>query len=381
MKKRLKSSLALLATLALAVSLFLIPSGAETAVTDEASLRSAVAEGGAITMSNDITLTSALSISKAVTIDGGTHTLTYGVANSAAITVSTNDPIELSNVTISATASGGKAIDLMSSAPDLSIYDSTLLVHTRGISFMQDGNATGASLYLDNSHILNSQIAAGNYLNSTTIGATRGISLFDTIASEITLVGSSIKGFGYCFNLSGTKDPNGVSDFGGTIVEVTDSEIYGWTAFNVWSANTLFNINNSHLRGINPSNGPSDSFATIVVNDDIYGYFEGHHAAACRFNISGGIIDNYVTGTCDEYLFRIDDYGVTRATLTGNVQFTDNTNELPCAFKAGNQLPTLEFYNYIYNHDGSNRIQGAETGCTASRADGSALPLAVLPGA
>ena len=381
MKQRLRPSLALLATLALAVSLFLIPSGAATAVTDEASLRSAVEAGGAITMSNDITLTSALDISKAVTIDGGTHALTYNVATSAAITVSTNAQVTMKNLTLNATASGGRGIDLTGSSPHLTLTNSTLKVHTHGICFTQSGDATGAVVILGNSKILNSQVS-GSYDTNTTIGNTRGISLYNTKDCWIRILnGSEIKGFGYSINLTGTDDAHGVCDFNNTRVEVTNSEIYGWTAFNVWSAHTIFNITNSHLRGINTSSNYSNSFATIVVNDDIYGYFEGSHADACKFNISGGIIDNYRTGTCDEYLFRIDDYGVTEATFSNNVKFVDNTNALPCAFVAGNQAPTLKFYNYVYNRDGLNRIQGAEDGCTSYYANGALLPLALLPSA
>lgn len=381
MKKRLKSSLALLATLALAVSLFLIPSGAATAVTDEASLRSAVAAGGAITMSNDITLTSALDISKAVTIDGANHALTYNTVNGTALTVSTNAQVTLKNLTLNAIASGGRGIGLTGSSPHLTLTNTTLKVHTRGISFTQSGDATGALVILGNSKILNSQVT-GSYDTDTSIGDTRGIALFNTKNCRIRILnGSEIKGFGYSINCTGTRDANNVADLEGTTIEVTNSEIYGWTAFNVWSAHTNFNITNSHLRGINPSTGSSDSFATIVVNDDIYGYFDGHHADACEFNISGGTIDNYVTGNCDEYLFRIDNYGVTKAALANNVQFVDNTNALPCAFVAGNQEPTQAFYNYVYNQDGSDRILGANTGCTSHYGNGALLPLALLPSA
>lgn len=273
------------------------------------------------------------------------------------MTVSTNETVRLQNLELNATATNGRGINLTSSSPKLYLTGVTMNVNARGISFVQSGDATGAVVSLDQSHILNSRVT-GNYEENTATGDLRGISLFDTKNCTITLKDSSVKGFGYCINLSGTKDPikNTVS-LQGTTVNVIRSDIFGWTAFNVWSSDTVFNISGSHLRGINPSYGAWDSFATIVVNDDIYDMSDELHADACTFNITNTLIDNFIPAdkleqqieegmVTVEFLFRIDSQGVTRAVMN-NVTFKDNTDVLPCAFIAGNGNYNQAFYDYV----------------------------------
>ena len=114
--------------------------------------------------------------------------------------------------------------------------------------------------------------------------------------------------------------------------------------------------------------------------------FNGATAKECKFNISGGTIDNYLPqskidaandgqSVSAEFLFRIDDKGVTQAEFKGNVVFQDNSNLLNAAFRAGNQAPNKDFYDYIYN---SRLI--ILTSYKSTYSDGiTALPLAILP--
>lgn len=327
---------------------------------DETEFRNAVAQGGTVTMTGDVTLTSPLTITKGVTIDGTSnkYSINSNVTNDAALIVNTTEDVELVDLVLNATEANGRGINLTSSSPQLYLTGVTMNVNARGISFVQSGDATEAVVSLDQSHILNSRVT-GNYEENTATGDLRGISLFDTKNSTIILDDSSIKGFGYCFNLTGTKDPlkNTVSFQDTTIDVMNDSEIFGWTAFNVWSSDTEFNIEDSHLRGINPSYGAWDSFATIVVNDDIYDMSDELHADACTFNITNTLIDNFIPAdkleqqiaegkVTAEFLFRVDRYGVTRANMD-TVTFKDNTNVLPCAFISGNGNYNQAFYDYV----------------------------------
>lgn len=349
--------------------------------------------GGTVTLTANETITAPLTISKAITIDGGSatrYTINYtATADANAIRVNTNDAVTLKNMTIRAEKAGGRGVALDSSKPNFSMTNCLMSVHSRGIWVNPADTLAGTSITLTGTTIQNSQKpAAESYETWSTIGDTRGISLWDMTAANITIDNSNIYGFGYTINLSGNKDTNGVCSFGETMLTVRDSELFGWTAFNVWSSNTIFDITNSHLRGINLSTGSSDSYSTIVVNDDIYGIFEGATTEACKFNISGGIIDNYLPQSkidaalagnpvAVEFLFRIDREGVTEATFTQNVQFIDNSNLLYAAFRAGNQAPTEAFYNYVYGLDGSGRINPESY--TSTYANGGILPLAVMP--
>lgn len=354
MKRRIISILAVCCMM-----VAMMPAAFATGTTmDETAFRNAVAQGGTVTMTGDVTLTSPLTITTGVTIDGTSskYSIDYN-GGSNALTVSTNETVRLQNLELNATATNGRGINLTSSSPKLYLTGVTMNVNARGISFVQSGDATGAVVSLDQSHILNSRVT-GNYEENTATGDLRGISLFDTKNCTITLKDSSVKGFGYCINLSGTKDPikNTVS-LQGTTVNVIRSDIFGWTAFNVWSSDTVFNISGSHLRGINPSYGAWDSFATIVVNDDIYDMSDELHADACTFNITNTLIDNFIPAdkleqqieegmVTVEFLFRIDSQGVTRAVMN-NVTFKDNTDVLPCAFIAGNGNYNQAFYDYV----------------------------------
>lgn len=355
MKKRLLSLLTALCLMAT-----MVPAAFAAGTTmDETAFRNAVAQGGTVTMTGDVTLTSPLTITKGVTIDGtgNKYSINSNVANDAALIVNTTEDVELVDLVLNATETNGRGINLISSSPQLYLTGVTMNVNARGISFAQSGDATEAYIELYQTDILNSRVT-GNYAENTAIGDLRGISLFDTKNCTITLNDSSIKGFGYCFNLTGTRDSNNTVPFQGTTINVlNNSDIFGWTAFNVWSSDTVFNIEDSHLRGINPSYGTSDSFATIVVNDDIYDMSDDLHADACVFNITNTLIDNFIPAEkleqqieegkiTVEFLFRIDSYGVTKANME-EVTFKDNTDVLPCAFIAGNGNYTQEFYDYI----------------------------------
>lgn len=359
---------------------------------DETAFRNAVAQGGTVTMTGDVTLTTPLTITKGVTIDGTSnkYSINSNVANDAALIVNTTEDVELVDLVLNATETNGRGINLTSSSPQLYLTGVTMNVNARGISFVQDGDATGAYIELYQTDILNSRVT-GNYAEDTAVGDLRGISLFDTKDCDIILEDSSIKGFGYCFNLTGTKDANNTVPFNDTTIDVINSEIYGWTAFNVWSAQTNFNITDSHLRGINPSYGAWDSFATIVVNDDIYDMSDELHADACTFNITNTLIDNFIPAdkleqqieegmVTAEFLFRIDSQGVTEA-IMNTVTFKDNTDVLPCAFIAGNGNYNQDFYDYIMGNlapTGGNKFEWT-TVPTSTYSDGqTALPLVIV---
>ncbi len=365
---------------------------AADATMSEAEFRSAVAEGGTVTMTGDVTLTSPLTITEGVTIDGTSnkYSIDYNGGTDAALIVNTTEDVELLNLELNATANNGRGINLNSSSPHLYLTDVTMNVDNRGISFVQDGDATEAYIELYQTDILNSRVT-GNYAEDTAVGDLRGISLFDTKDCDIILEDSSIKGFGYCFNLTGTKDANNTVPFNDTTIDVINSEIYGWTAFNVWSAQTNFNITDSHLRGINPSYGAWDSFATIVVNDNIYNPNDPFHADKCKFDIQNTLIDNFIPAekleqqieegmVTAEFLFRIDSQGVTEA-IMNTVTFKDNTDVLPCAFIAGNGNYNQDFYDYIMGNlapTGGNKFEWT-TVPTSTYSDGqTALPLVIV---
>lgn len=290
----------------------------------------AIAPAGAtLVLDENVSETATIEISSGVTINGNGNTLTS--AATPMFNITTDDSVTVSSVRMEGSQ---RAFNLSSNSPQLTLTGCDIAVSVRGISFVQDGIAQNAAILLDNTIIHNSRIS--DYETNTTIGDTRGISIFDVKDSSVTLRnGSAIKGFGYSINLSG-NEIDGVADASGLVVTVDGSTISGWTTFNVWSSNVQFNIRNSTLLGINPSTGSWDSFSTIVVNDDIYGQFQGSTAKRNSFDISNTTIKNYVTPTAaaagtQQQLFRIDADGITAIKLN-DVRFVDTTGAVDSAF-------------------------------------------------
>lgn len=326
-------------------------------VNTEEELIKAISAGASyslVTLGQDIKLTSTLYISSGVTISGGTakHALTYEEnAADGAIVVNTNDPVVMDNLTVNITNANARGIKIASRSPKFTFNNSVLNACFRGI-WVGDGCDSNCVITVSNSIIQNNQIPSGKtYDNWSYLGDARGIALWDMNNSSVEVLNSSILGFGYSINLAGTKDTNGIRDYNDTNVNVTDSTIKGWTAFNVWSARTNFNITNSYLKGINTSNGPTDGFATIVVNDDIYKYGWGG-ADANNFIITGGTITSYRTGEANERLFRVDNRGVTKVNFQKRnnrtpVSIIDGTGDSDAVFYSGHIEKPIDWIQYM----------------------------------
>lgn len=379
MKKRLLSMLmAMCLMLTLAPAAFAVDASTATnpiTVTTETDLQNAVSANAnydLVTLGSDITLTSTLTIYRGVTISGGSnkHTLTYnGTAADGAVAVNTDDPVVMDNLIVTVTNAQTRGIKLATTSPKFTFSNSVLNVSLRGIWVGTSCDADSV-ITVSNSTIQNNQIPEGKtYDTWSYLGDTRGIALWDMNDSKVEVLNSSILGFGYSINLAGTLN-NGIRDYNNTEVIVTDSIIKGWTAFNVWSAKTIFTITNSTLVGINTSNGYWDGFATIVVNDDIYHNGWGG-ADKNVFNIYGGTITCSRTGATSEQLFRVDNQGITEVNFAQydleNVVIIDGTGDSEAVFYSGYEKTPDDWSDYMNAH-----VTGSEN-CTLTGYNGATL--------
>lgn len=290
----MRKKLFLAATMALAMTAFAAPAFAD----DTSGLQDLInnATSGTVTLDKDYTITDTIEIDDGITINGNGKTITYS-GNGSALSVTAQEAVVLNDVDVTAASSGAYAISLTSSQPDLTLTDCVINANNRGINMYPSGGCEGGKLVVSDTDINNTQIT--DYVNQTTVGDTRGIALFDVKNSSIKIEnGSSINGFGYCVNVSGTL-VNGIRDGQDTKIEVTNSAIQGWSAFNVWSCNMTFDLTNSTFKGINRLDSEWNNFATIVMNNGIY---NGNAANANVVNIKGGNIQAYAFGTaghCD----------------------------------------------------------------------------------
>lgn len=319
----------------------------------EEEFRKAVSDGGEVTLTSDVTLSSTLEIKGGVTINGSGYTITYTpTAQSYAVDVQTNEPVTFRNVTIDATAgSMTSGISVQNCVPELTLDDTTLNVMRWGIAFNPTG--TGAKLNVQNHSVIQNE-RVSDYETEAAYGDYRGISLADAKQAEINVSDSTIQGFGYTVNLTGTL-VDGVRDFEGTKISVTDSKLMGWTAFNIWSCNTIFSITDSDLWGINTSNGSSDGFAAVVLNNDIYGdpgNAQPSNAKPNSLTFNGGSIGGYKYGAADEGLIRVGNQLATKFEFNMSkgepVYFLSNIPNYEFSFN-GN-MTTQDIENYLYGN-------------------------------
>lgn len=265
--------------------------------------------GSTITLSENTTITEPLVIDKAITLDGASYSLS-GTMENGLICINTDDLVTIQDLTVNGSSIG---IDLISDAPEVKIENSTINVPSRGIRFWDNGENTGtftgANLTLDNTTVQNTLKPTGKaYENWSHQGDSRGISIWNVKNSTINIVnGSEILGFGYPINMAGDV-VNGVRDMEDSTINITDSDIWGWCAMNIWTIDTTFNITNSNLKGFVETDNVWNSFATVVLNQGIYGDIT-NSSKANVFNISGGSVSSTCVSNNEDVfhcLFRLD---------------------------------------------------------------------------
>ena len=87
----------------------------------------------------------------------------------------------------------------------------------------------------------------------------RGISLYQNTNPVLNILNSNVTAGHYAVNIAGANT--------NATINVDNSSLCGYAAFQTWSANTTATFTNSTLSGLNQWNGDND-FATVVVNED-----------------------------------------------------------------------------------------------------------------
>lgn len=306
-----KKFLALCMVLCLSLSMVPAAFAAETTMSEE-DFRAAV-ETGSVTMTGDVTLTSPVRIENGVTITGNGFSVS-GSGSDGLLCIDTNDAVTIDNLTINGTV----GIEVVSESPNISLTDSEINVSSRGIRFFDENSNDNVpaifsdfTLNLDNTTIQNTlKPADKTYENWSHQGDSRGISIWNMENSTITIQNNSkILGFGYPINMAGDNYTNGVRDAKDSTINIINSDVWGWCAMNIWTIDTTFNITNSNLKGFVETDNPWNSFATIVLNEDIYGNITDDEKANV-FNISGGSVTSDCVSNDGEVfhcLFRLDE--------------------------------------------------------------------------
>lgn len=332
----------------------------------------------AINFVSDIDVSNGFTITKDIALFGNNHALT--IANGNAFTINNEGKFLLDKITVIASGKDSRGIDITYNTNyQVTLNSSKLYVYARGITSIgiEDTSSTErvhATINLNNSEIVNLKVKDEN--KEINYNGGRGISMFDSYG-ELNINNSKIYGFGYGINIHGDniKEEN---DTSGMKVNVINSEIKAWGAFNIWGSYGEYWIKNSTLLGINTLVGGSNSFSTIAVNNDIYGIFDGAHAYGNKMTIEDSTITNYQTDASKlsgltQSLIRID-CGLDQLTFKGTVNLVDTTDYLDSAI----YLSTMETKEDVDQFLANNLFTSGATILSTS-ADGNTLPLAKNP--
>lgn len=319
--------------------------------------------GDTIALTGNETISSTLVIDKEITLDGNGNTLTM-TGGTYAIDVQTDAAVTVEDIQIDAEAAGGRGIYISATQPHFTLLNSTLNVNNRGIGFSDNGTVAGATVTVDNSTIQNSQKPAGKtYENWSHQGDSRGIGFWNNKGITVDIKNNSaILGFGYPLNMVG--DVNGGRDMMNSTINITNSDIWGWCALNIWTIDATYNITNSHLKGYVETDNTWNSFATIVLNEGIYGNVTSADKANV-FNITGGSVSSTCVSTNENVfhcLFRLDKEFMSEFKFmkSGRTPVTLYCNEPYSAFVATyDGMEMTDFENWA-----STKLTGASANTT-----------------
>lgn len=348
MKKQNKKILSLL--MALVMCLSLLPSVAFAAgtVSNEEQLTSAIVSGGTVQLANDITLTSPLTISNAVTIDGTSNKygITFvGTDSQYTITITSPD-VTLQNLTInkSKTYNGVNV-----NATGAKIINCDINASRRGVNFYLENSGNNPKLDITGTTIKNANVG-DNYNMTADYGAdNRGVATGNIKGGEVNITGCSILGFKYSINPVVDAE-NGLRDGNGTTFNISNSTIKGWTALNIWSANTTFSFTDCTLTGINAlTSGSTNNYSTIVANDDIYGNVTNGTKSSV-VNINGGTVQAVQLKGCAEAAFNVDNQFQTKFNFDMGNDLSPVVIQVYFPEDATNSVGIWNFY-WLYAND------------------------------
>ncbi len=277
----------------------------------------AAAAAQSVVLLQDIDLgAESLSISKALTIDGGGQ---YGITSSAtqAVLLTGNGAATFKDVAIVASAGHGiqAGNDDAAYSGQLTLDGATLTVAKRGIRVYNED--TGFGIAVDGS-VIQSNVAdpttiytTGNDAMALSLGTTDGKGY------TVTINNSELKGFSY--------DINSVTSGSNLTVTMTGGKTYGRAALNVWGSNNTFTLDGVEVHGLNNETGSTEAFACIVEYKDATDNNYNINGVTFIANLSEAAIST-VGSSATQQMVDLRGTGATMK-ITGNTTYTCNSEE------------------------------------------------------
>ncbi|MFV0552669.1 MAG: hypothetical protein ACK5L6_12245 [Anaerorhabdus sp.] len=307
----------------------------------------------AMYMTQDITLDRGLTINKDIDVFGNDKKLT--ITNGDAFIIDNKVKLSLNDLTVDAIGKDSRGISIGYDIDfDITLNSTVLLTNARGISNsgVEDKSKTEkiqSNIFLNNSEIRNKRIT--DIEADVIYESSRGISLFDSVGT-VSINSSKIYGYQYGINVGG-DNPRAQDNNLGLDVTVLNSTINAWGAFNIWGSYGNYVIKGSTLKGINKQVGGSNSFSTIVLNNDIYGIFDNQKAFGNKMTIEDSTVTNYQStesklSGLSQNLIRVD-CGLDKLEFKGTVNLIDETNYTNSAIYLDAMNNKEEVDNFINN--------------------------------
>ena len=255
-------------------------------------LKDALAAGGNITLTANITSAESLNITKATTIDGqGLYTL-IGTAQEV-IYVRTSSPVVFKNLTLFAKNDNGRGIAIEDEDLETNITIDNVVINTKRRAVTYYAGSNGSSLTVKNSTFQYVRTGSGVTVSIDEFGNpssdadyntivagcdARGIGLWEMKNFTLTIDNSTLQGFDYVINC-GPGAGSGDNNYEGTKVIAKNSVFKGRCAYNVHVQNAEFEFTDCTVVGVNRFLGPSESFACFVFD---------YSSNNCKLTINGG---------------------------------------------------------------------------------------------
>ena len=250
-------------------------------------LQAALAAGGEITLTDNITTSEVLTIGHATTIDGQGFYIKGTAAHVMSVTAS--EQVVLKNMTVYAARKADNTGAILLGANNINLLIDNVRINStcRGINQTTVG-LSGMNVTIKNS-ILSLVWGSGleddgtansiNYDQETYYAYSnysRGINVYAQ-NSTFTIENSTIQGFFYNVNVPGqnTQGMNFVA---------SNCAFKGRAAMNVWGTNGTYTYNDCTVRGINNFSGSQEFFACFVFNNN------GSICANNSLTINGGTV-------------------------------------------------------------------------------------------
>lgn len=202
-----------------------------------------------------------------------------------AITINTTEKVVIDGATLT----GLRGVKILPAGSDFTLINSTVTVSQRGIQlWFDEGQAnSGCVINVINCNFSNTQVT--DYDNNTTSGTT-GIILNGSENTKVNVMKSTIQGFGYSIS---SNYYNGAGGNKNVEINVDDCIFKGRAGFDLIAlTDSVINVNNSLIRGINIYEGPTENFGLFVFeansNNNTMNLqnctFEGYRAPATAYN-------------------------------------------------------------------------------------------------